>query len=81
LVCFRQVPTTAGLYATDADLYRAPGPMLERVSAAADTLADLYRSMGISGDVLDKYRHVIDELGDRIDEDSLYGQSLIGNLG
>lgn len=34
---------------------------------------------GLDPDVLEKYRHVVDELEDKIDGDSLYGQSLLAS--
>jgi hypothetical protein len=75
------MPTSSGLYASQAELYAAPASILERLAAAADILADVYRVKGISVDVLEKYHLLADDLDDMVDKDSLYGQSMAGVLG
>jgi hypothetical protein len=72
----REVPGSAGVYADGKELYRAPEAMRERMGQVSNLLREMYLGLGLTTDVLDRYQNVVEELEEKLDERSLYGQSM-----
>ncbi|KAK2169337.1 hypothetical protein LSH36_11g12001 [Paralvinella palmiformis] len=63
----REVPTASGIYVHGAELYNAP-KVQDKLSELCDKLKDIYTSLGLATDTIDRYFGVVKELEGKLEE-------------
>jgi hypothetical protein len=63
----REVPTASGVYAPGAELYNAP-KVQDKLNDLCEKLKDIYASLGLETDTVDRYFGVVKELEQKIED-------------